>query len=82
MATTTVMVVEDDPAFLARFCRIVAQSTELSLLAAVSDLTSARRAIEHHAPDVLLTDLGLARRQRDRPDPRDGSYATRAPTSW
>jgi len=59
VATTTVMVVEDDPAFLARFCRIVAQSTELSLLAAVSDLTSARRAIEHHAPDVLLTDLGL-----------------------
>ena len=47
MVTTTVMVVEDDPAFLARFCRIVAQSTELSLLAAVSDLTSARRAIEH-----------------------------------
>ena len=59
MATTTVMVVEDDPAFLARFCRIVAQSTELSLLVAVSDLASARRAIEHHAPDVLLTDLGL-----------------------
>jgi DNA-binding NarL/FixJ family response regulator len=59
VATTTVMVVEDDPAFLARFCRIVAQSTELSLLVAVSDLASARRAIEHHAPDVLLTDLGL-----------------------
>src|SRR5207344_3346061 len=59
VATTTVMVVEDDPAFLARFCRIVAQSPELSLLAAVGDLTSARRAIERHAPDVLLTDLGL-----------------------
>ena len=59
MATTTVMVVEDDPAFLARFCRIVAQSAELSLLAAVSDLASARRAIEQLAPDVLLTDLGL-----------------------
>jgi DNA-binding NarL/FixJ family response regulator len=59
VATTTVMVVEDDPAFLARFCRIVAQSSELSLLAAVSDLASARRALEHQAPDVLLTDLGL-----------------------
>jgi DNA-binding NarL/FixJ family response regulator len=59
VATTTVMVVEDDPAFLARFCRIVAQSAELSLLAAVSDLASARRAIEQLAPDVLLTDLGL-----------------------
>jgi DNA-binding NarL/FixJ family response regulator len=53
------MVVEDDPAFLSRFCRIVAQSSELSLLAAVSDLASARRVIEQHVPDVLLTDLGL-----------------------
>lgn len=59
MATTTVMVVEDDPAFLARFCRIVAQSPTLSLLAAVGDLASARRAIDRQAPDVLLTDLGL-----------------------
>ena len=56
---TTVMVVEDDSAFLARFCRIVAQSEELSLLAAVGDLASARRTIERQAPDVLLTDLGL-----------------------
>jgi DNA-binding NarL/FixJ family response regulator len=53
------MVVEDDPDFLARFCRIVAQSEELSLLAAVGDLASARRAIERQVPDVLLTDLGL-----------------------
>jgi len=59
VATTTVMVVEDDPAFLARFCRIVAQSPTLSLLAAVGDLASARRAIDRQAPDVLLTDLGL-----------------------
>jgi len=57
--TTTVMVVEDDPAFLARFCRIVSQSPELSLLAAVGDLASALRAIERQGPDVLLTDLGL-----------------------
>lgn len=59
MDPTTVMVVEDDPAFLARFCRIVAQSEQLMLLAAVGDLASARRAIERQAPDVLLTDLGL-----------------------
>jgi DNA-binding NarL/FixJ family response regulator len=57
--TATVMVVEDDPDFLAQFCRIVAQSETLSLLAAVGDLASARRAIERQAPDVLLTDLGL-----------------------
>lgn len=59
MVATTVMVVEDDPAFLARFCRILAQSDSLSLLAAVGDLSSARRALERQTPDVLLTDLGL-----------------------
>jgi len=59
VAATTVMVVEDDPAFLNRFCRIVAQSPDLWLLAAVGDLASARLAIERQAPDVLLTDLGL-----------------------
>jgi len=56
---TTVMVVEDDPAFLARFCRIVAGAPELSLIAAVGDVASARLAIARQAPDVLLTDLGL-----------------------
>lgn len=56
---TTVMVVEDDPAFLARFCRIVAGAPQLSLIAAVGDLASARAAIARQAPDVLLTDLGL-----------------------
>ena len=56
---TTVIVVEDDPAFLARFCRIVAGAKDMSLLAAVSDLASARLAIRRQAPDVLLTDLGL-----------------------
>jgi hypothetical protein len=38
MGATTVMVVEDDQAFLGRFCRFVAQSDELCLLAAVGDL--------------------------------------------
>ena len=56
---TTVMVVEDDPAFLARFCRIVAGAPELSLIAAVGDMASARLAIARQAPDVLLIDLGL-----------------------
>lgn len=59
MDATTVLVVEDDPAFLARFCRIVGQSERLSLLGAVGDLASARRAIGRQRPDVLLTDLGL-----------------------
>jgi DNA-binding NarL/FixJ family response regulator len=56
---TTVMIVEDDPAFLNRFCKIIATTPDLELFAAVSDGASARQAMTHSAPDVLLTDLGL-----------------------
>ena len=56
---TTVMVVEDDPAFLNRFCRIIASDVELALFAAVPDCASARQALAKAAPDVLLIDLGL-----------------------
>ena len=56
---TTVMIVEDDAAFLNRFCKIVAADPELELFAAVSDGASARQALAKHAPDVLLIDLGL-----------------------
>lgn len=56
---TTVMVVEDDPAFLTRFCKIVTSDTEFELLAAVADVASARQALSKAMPDVLLTDLGL-----------------------
>ena len=56
---TTVMVVEDDPVFLTRFCGIVASEPEFALLAAVGDLASARHMLARQAPDVLLTDLGL-----------------------
>jgi DNA-binding NarL/FixJ family response regulator len=56
---TTVMVVEDDPAFLNRFCKIVAAEPELELFAAVADVASARQALSKTAPDILLTDLGL-----------------------
>ncbi|HEX4333676.1 MAG TPA: response regulator transcription factor [Usitatibacter sp.] len=55
----TVMVVEDDPAFLKRFCGIIASDPDLELFAAVSDCASARQALASAAPDVLLTDLGL-----------------------
>ena len=41
---TTAMVVEDDPAFLNRFCKIVASDIELELFAAVADVASARHA--------------------------------------
>ena len=50
---TTVMVVEDDPAFLTRFCRIVASDPELELFAAVGDLASARQAMSKATPDVF-----------------------------
>jgi DNA-binding NarL/FixJ family response regulator len=53
------MVVEDDPAFLKRFCSIVAADADLELFAAVADMASARQAMSRAAPDVLLTDLGL-----------------------
>jgi len=56
---TTVMIVEDDPAFLTRFCKIIGTTSDLELFAAVSDGASARQAMSHSAPDVLLTDLGL-----------------------
>lgn len=56
---TTVMIVEDDPAFLTRFCKIVASDADLALFGAVADLASARQAMSKSAPDVLLTDLGL-----------------------
>jgi DNA-binding NarL/FixJ family response regulator len=55
----TVMVVEDDPAFLTRFCRIIASDPDLELFAAARDCASARQALNSAAPDVLLTDLGL-----------------------
>lgn len=56
---TTVMIVEDDPAFLTRFCKIVASDAALALFGAVADLASARQVMSKSAPDVLLTDLGL-----------------------
>jgi DNA-binding NarL/FixJ family response regulator len=54
-----VMVVEDDPAFLTRFCGMVASDPEFELFAAVADLASACQAMSKAAPDVLLVDLGL-----------------------
>jgi DNA-binding NarL/FixJ family response regulator len=56
---TTVMIVEDDAAFLNRFCKIIAADPELELFAAVGDGASARQTLAKHAPDVLLIDLGL-----------------------
>jgi DNA-binding NarL/FixJ family response regulator len=59
LAMTTVMIVEDDPTFLTRFCGIVASTPEFALFAAVRDLASARQQLAREAPEVLLVDLGL-----------------------
>jgi DNA-binding NarL/FixJ family response regulator len=56
---TKVMIVEDDPAFLSRFCRIVTSEPEFELFAAVRDGAAARESLEQGAPDILLVDLGL-----------------------
>ena len=56
---TTVLVVEDDTDFLARFCGFVSAADDLSLVGGASTLAEARQLIERQAPDVLLTDLGL-----------------------
>ncbi len=53
------MIVEDDPSFLNRFCRTVAEEEEFELFAAVRDGTTARDTLTRGAPDVLLVDLGL-----------------------
>ena len=56
---TKVMIVEDDPAFLNRFCQIVMADQELELFAAVRNGASARESLARGAPDVLLVDLDL-----------------------
>jgi DNA-binding NarL/FixJ family response regulator len=53
------MIVEDDPAFLNRFCRIVMSEPQFEICAAVGNGTAARETLAHSAPDVLLVDLDL-----------------------
>lgn len=57
--TLKVMIVEDDPIFLNRFCAIVAADADLELFAAVPNGAAALDALSRSAPDVLLVDLGL-----------------------
>ena len=54
-----VMIVEDDPAFLNRFSKIVTGHPDFELFAAVASGTAARESLAREAPDVLLIDLGL-----------------------
>jgi DNA-binding NarL/FixJ family response regulator len=54
-----VMIVEDDPVFLNRFCKIVTMHPDFELFAAVASGVAARESLARGAPDVLLIDLGL-----------------------
>jgi len=54
-----VMIVEDDPVFLNRFCKIVTAHPDFELFAAVASGVAARESLARGAPDVLLIDLGL-----------------------
>ena len=54
-----VMIVEDDPVFLNRFCKIVTAHPDYELFAAVTSGVAARESLARGAPDVLLIDLGL-----------------------
>lgn len=56
---TRIMIVEDDPSFFNRFCKIITAEPEFELLAAVRDGASALESLARQAPDVLLVDLGL-----------------------
>lgn len=54
-----IMIVEDDPIFLNRFCKIIASDPDMELFAALRDGKSARETLALDAPDVLVIDLGL-----------------------
>lgn len=55
----SVLVVEDEPAFLKRFSDAVLGDERLRLVGAVSGVASARALLDLDVPDVVLTDLGL-----------------------
>jgi DNA-binding NarL/FixJ family response regulator len=56
---TKIMIVEDDPVFLNRFCRIVMSAPEFELCAALGNGAAALETLIRTAPDVLLVDLDL-----------------------
>ena len=57
--TIRVLVVEDEPGFLQRFCDAIAAAPGLSLCGSASTLADALDRVDTLAPDVILADLGL-----------------------
>jgi DNA-binding NarL/FixJ family response regulator len=58
-ASIAVVIVEDDPASLQRFVQAVQQAPDMQVQQTFTNGRDALAWLEHHAPDVLLTDLGL-----------------------
>ena len=56
---TTVLIVEDEPAFQRRLSEAVQADPQLNLLALVSNGAAAKALLDAQAPDVMLVDLGL-----------------------
>jgi len=54
-----VLLVEDDPTFIAAFTRAIERAADLRLVGAASTFAEGKALIERTAPDVLLVDLGL-----------------------
>lgn len=57
--TVSVLIVEDEPAFLKLFSDAVMAEPRLHLLGAVATVAAARALLDVVAPDVVVTDLGL-----------------------
>jgi DNA-binding NarL/FixJ family response regulator len=57
--TVSVLVVEDEPGFLQRFCDAIAAAPVLRLCGAATTVTGARTLLDTLSPDVVLVDLGL-----------------------
>lgn len=54
-----VVVVEDEPAFLQRFCAAVANAPGMTLSGTAASVSEACEVVDRMHPDVLLVDLGL-----------------------
>jgi DNA-binding NarL/FixJ family response regulator len=57
--TISVLVVEDEPVFLQRFCEAIEGEPALDLCGSARTVAAALALLDRQAPDVLLVDLGL-----------------------
>lgn len=57
--TTSIVVVEDDAATRDAICSRIAEQDGMVVVAAFGLVATALEWLQHHAPDMLLTDLGL-----------------------